>query len=269
MKLRELEAQERERQRQHELELARLQYGAERQDAVQTELHRAPKIPSFMEEKDKIDSYLGRFERYAENAKWQRNGWAIKLSALLSGSALDVYNRMSEEDAKDYDKLKDALLRHFNYTEKGYRQRFRECKPEAGETPEQFIERLMMYLQKWVELSGLPKDYNHLRDLIVKEQFVVACPKDLAVHLEEQESQTLPDLAKCADRYLVAHGKTLAPPKQQPKHQKPPKTENQNNSDNSRGMDTSNQKGCFYCKKPGHRIAQCLKRLKDGSSTAG
>ena len=65
-----------------------------------------PKLPAFVDEKDELDSYLLRFERYAENAKWEQVTWAIKLSALLSGSAMDVYTRMSNEDAKNYDKLK-------------------------------------------------------------------------------------------------------------------------------------------------------------------
>ena len=67
---------------------------------------KSPKLPSFIEEKDELDSYLLRFELYAENASWEKNTWAIKLSALLTGRAMDVYTRMSDTDAK----LKKALL---------------------------------------------------------------------------------------------------------------------------------------------------------------
>ena len=62
----------------------------------------------------------------------------FKLSALLTGRAMDVYTRMSDTDANDYDKLKKALLSRYNYTENGYRKRFREVKPETEETPYQF-----------------------------------------------------------------------------------------------------------------------------------
>ena len=62
--------------------------------------------------------------------------WAIKLSALLTGRAMDVYTRMSDADASDYDKLKKALLTRYNYTEDGYRKRFREATPETEETPD-------------------------------------------------------------------------------------------------------------------------------------
>ena len=35
---------------------------------------KSPKLPSFIDEKDKLDSYLLRFERYAENASWATHG---------------------------------------------------------------------------------------------------------------------------------------------------------------------------------------------------
>ena len=47
-------------------------------------------IAVFVDEKDKLDSYLLCFERYAKNAKWKKVMWIIKLSALLSGRAMDV-----------------------------------------------------------------------------------------------------------------------------------------------------------------------------------
>ena len=52
---------------------------------------KAPKLPSFVDGKDDREAYLQCFERFATTAKWDRMGWATKLSALLSGCALDVY----------------------------------------------------------------------------------------------------------------------------------------------------------------------------------
>ena len=91
---------------------------------------------------------------------------------------MDVYTRMSDADASDYDKLKKALLTRYNYTEDGYRKRFREATPETEETPDQFVIRLKNYLAKWLELSGSsPQNFDELVDLIVKEQFINACLK--------------------------------------------------------------------------------------------
>ena len=64
-----------------------------------------PKLPSFCDGKDNMDAYLKRFERFAKNAKWPAEEWATNLSTLLQGKALEVYSRLSTEDANDYDKL--------------------------------------------------------------------------------------------------------------------------------------------------------------------
>ena len=132
-----------------------------------------------MDGKDDLDAYLQTFERFAETAKWKKDGWASKLSALLSGRALEVYSRLSEEAAKDYDKVKIALMKRYDLTEDGYRRKFRASKPEVDESPEQFIVRLDRYLLRWLELSDTGQTFDGLKDLIVKEQFIDSCPKDL------------------------------------------------------------------------------------------
>ena len=48
---------------------------------------------------------------------------------------MGISSRMSGGDANDYDKLKKALLTRYNFTENGYRNRFRAVRPEPEETP--------------------------------------------------------------------------------------------------------------------------------------
>ena len=50
---------------------------------------------------------------------WSKGQWALYLSALLKGKALEVYSRLPVKDAHDYEILKDALLKRFNLTEEG------------------------------------------------------------------------------------------------------------------------------------------------------
>jgi len=63
---------------------------------------KVPKMPYFDEERDFMDSYLGRFEHFAESLKWRWEDWALYLSALLKGPAMDVYSMMPTEYANDY-----------------------------------------------------------------------------------------------------------------------------------------------------------------------
>ena len=199
--------------REHELELARLAAtNGDGRTAERDDRAKAPKLPAFVDGKDDLDAYLQRFERFADTAKWHRTGWASKLSALLSGRALEVYSRLSEEAARDYDKVKIALMKRYDLTEDGYRRKFRASKPEVDESPDQFIVRLDRYLLRWLELSDTERTFNGLKDLIVKEQFIDSCPKDLAIHLRERAPETLAQIAKIADQYLEAHGKHLFSP---------------------------------------------------------
>jgi hypothetical protein len=53
--------------------------------------------------KDEIDSDILRFERYVKAQSCIESEWALNLSALLKGKALDIYAFMPKEDALDQD----------------------------------------------------------------------------------------------------------------------------------------------------------------------
>ena len=93
-----------------ELELARIQEERRSTDQLASRRAKVPKLPTFIDEKDELDNYLLRFERFATSNNWDRSDWATCLSALLTGRALEVYSRLSEDHAVDYDQLKKALL---------------------------------------------------------------------------------------------------------------------------------------------------------------
>ena len=120
---------------------------------------KASVLSGFVDGKDNLDSYLFRLERYATVAGWERSGWATRLSPSLSGRALDIYSGLSDEQARDYDKLRKALLQRYDFTEQGYRERFRGAMPEGQESPSQFIVRISNYFDKWVELAGGEKNF--------------------------------------------------------------------------------------------------------------
>ena len=142
---------------------------------------RSPDLPRFVDGKDDLDSYPLCFERYAMVANWPQINWVTELSALLSGKALDFYSRVSQEDALDYECLKAALLQQYNYTEQGYCQRFREAKPEGAENPDQFIVRLRNYFTQWMKLSDVESSFEGVVKLMVKEQFINSCSKELSI----------------------------------------------------------------------------------------
>ena len=169
---------------QLEVQRATFKTELEKQKSEKLAHARDPKLPYFEESKDKMDSYLSRFEQYATANKWDKNVWAAYLSALLKDRALDVYDRLSTEDAADYDKLKDALLKNFDMTERGFRKKFRYSRPERSETFIQFSSRLCSYLNKWLTMAKVEKSFEAVCDFMARDQFLEACIRDLFVHLK-------------------------------------------------------------------------------------
>jgi len=111
---------------------------------------KGPKMPFFDKRSDDMDSFLHIFEVYADSQRWSKGQWAVYMSALLKGKALEVYSRLPVKHAHDYEILKDALLKRFNLTEEGFKQKFKSARAEVGEAPTQFIARLENYLMRWL-----------------------------------------------------------------------------------------------------------------------
>ena len=168
-----------------------------------------PKLPSFNERTDNMDSYLKRFERFATNAKWPKEEWATNLSSLLQGKALDVYSRLSTTDATNYDKLCDALLKRYQLTEEGFRQKFRSSRQETGETAGQFVVRLSNYLSRWMELGKVEETYGSLRDLILREQFLSVSNRSLVLFLKERKITSIDEMVELAEQYNEAHSVSI------------------------------------------------------------
>ena len=186
--------------RQHEDELERLEAQKALTQPRETIKAKAPD-PAFNEGKDEMDSYLLRFERYATAQKWEPDTWATGLSALLQGKALDIYALMTKEDALNYDKLKVALLKRYELTEEGVKRKYKKCRPENGETFQQFTTRMKSYFTRWIIMASIEKSYGGLQDLILREQLTFICNRDLELFLREREPKSLEQASKLADQY--------------------------------------------------------------------
>ncbi|GFN77832.1 hypothetical protein PoB_000433800, partial [Plakobranchus ocellatus] len=173
------------------------------------------------------------------------------------------------EQAKDYDKVKEALMKRYDLTEDGYRRKFRTCKPAEGESPDMFIVRILTYLDRWIELSKTDKSYEKLKDLIVRERFMDACPEDLATSLREKNLPTLERVAKEAELFLRARNRKLCdqPRKLFPSNARPrmdsvrplelEKRFNGGQRAEEAKTSVADQRSCFKCKKTGHIARYC------------
>ena len=211
----EADAFQREGDRRHEIELARLRV----EDNVLNRSGQAernigsmgsvPKLPSFDEKMDDLDAYLYRFEGYATMQGWPKERWASNLSALLKGNAVQVFHRMSLDDSGDYELLKIALLNRYRLTDSDFRNKFRQAKPQDGESFSQFGIRITGYLDRWIELSETSLSYEGIRDLLIREQTLGVGSAELRVFIEERTPGSFNEMCNIAEQYLKAHGKSF------------------------------------------------------------
>ena len=263
-----LQVQQRKNDQEYELQREKLRLEHEREtnktkEAEATSMAKAPELPVFRYNTDDIETYLERFERIANACKWDKSNWAIMLSSLLSGKALDVYGRLQISDATDYEKIKGALRKRYNLTEEGFRQKFRMSIPEESENPSEFATRIAIYLDKWIELADAT-DYDKLKALFIKEQFLNTCNLKLATYLKEQPFVGITEMCERSERYLQAHSEKLKNSNQR-KSEGTKTTEGSSNTNH--GLSNTDQipsnteqrrpKDCYNCGKVGHIRAEC------------
>eukprot|EP00745_Piridium_sociabile_P002381 TRINITY_DN1145_c0_g1_i6.p1 TRINITY_DN1145_c0_g1~~TRINITY_DN1145_c0_g1_i6.p1 ORF type:complete len:1434 (+),score=199.20 TRINITY_DN1145_c0_g1_i6:329-4630(+) len=174
-------------------------------------LRNVPKLPIFREDKDDMDAFLFRFEAHAEMCKWDRNVWSIHFAACLQGVPLSFYHSLCAGGPISYDDMKTHFLKKFLCSEEGFRERFRSSKPEVGESFILFLLRVRHYFDRWIDLSEVTKDFAGIVDLLLREQILQSCSKDLAVFLKERKFTEVNKLCESAELYREAHpGKSLA-----------------------------------------------------------
>ena len=87
-------------------------------------------------------------------------------------------------------------------TEEGFKRKYKKCKkcrPENGETFQQFTTRMKSYFTCWIDMASIEKSYEGLQDLILREPLTFICNRDL-----EREPKSLEEASKFADLYNEA-----------------------------------------------------------------
>ncbi|XP_070209818.1 uncharacterized protein [Littorina saxatilis] len=224
------------------------------------------RLPTFDDDKDELDDFLRRFERLASDQRWEEDTWASRLSTCLKGRALQLYNALDDDEARNYQALKKALLQRFNLTAEAYRRRLRNCKRLSGELSHQFVARLNLYLRRWVEMAEKNWTVDDLADLIVMKQLMSSLRPEVVTFVQEHQPKTTQEAAnwiRVHEDAQAISGKSSGP--------RPGKSGNSGSSGPKDGKDDQGHKGsssrsdilCFYCNKRGHVKKDCHKRQSD------
>lgn len=180
--------------------------------------------------------------------------YALRLEALVSGKADKVYSSFSPQIITDYDLLKKAVLKNFCKTPDGFRMNFKSSKIQPGETYQQFSIHLNHLFEQWMEASNVASSYNHLKEFMAYDQFVSCLSPDLHMFVKEWGTLSLEKGVQMLDDLASAHN---AYPKTSHSMTGNKKTQKQHIHLMPPGPVTSVR--CHNCSKEGHIHPSCPK----------
>ena len=138
----------------------------------------SPKLPSFIEKSDQVDSYIQIFQIYARASRWREEDRATSLNMGL------------------IDRQGTSCI----FSTRGLSQEIPSAQAKVEETLKQFIFREKIYLEMQIDLSTTEQTHEGLRDLIVKEQVLELYPRDLSTYLQARMPWDLDKMARIREK---------------------------------------------------------------------
>ena len=111
---------------------------------------------------------------------------------------------LSVSDRKNYQRVKEAVLRAYEQVPEFYRQRFRNWQKDDQQTYSEVARDLVGFFDRWCSSVSV-KTYEQLCELMVLEQFKNMVPERLAIFLNEHKVKTAREAAVLADEYNLTH----------------------------------------------------------------
>ena len=278
LKLRELEIMAAEKEKDRVMKIKLEQSKLEHFDASKY----VKFVPPFIE-KD-VDKYFLLFEKVAKDLNWPLDKYTILLQSALKGKASETYTALSPEQTSDYQFVKESILKAYQLIPEAYRQKFRNYKKENDKMHVEFGREKERLLDRWCDSEEIKKNYERLRQMFLLEEFKNCVHPAIKNYITEQKANTLSKAAEMADEYFLSHKHLLQKGSPQQTFQRTfhsnknrfEGSSSSNKTTDSKPTDTKStfQKSqwnssqdhrptCFYCRKKGHVISECITRQRD------
>ena len=217
MQQRRLEALEREKERQLEYEklkhenqklehakaMAERSNNASNSGTGEMNLSQNVKLLPKFNERDP-DIFFSLFENVAVECGWTDSERTLLLQSIFTGKAQEAFIALSETDRKKYTKVKEAVLRAFEWVPEAYRSRFRNWRKGEQQTHTELVRELSSFFNRWLAAENI-KTFEQLSELMVLEQFKNIVPERVATYISEQKPKTAAGAATLADEFALIH----------------------------------------------------------------
>nr|XP_054765775.1 uncharacterized protein LOC129272688 [Lytechinus pictus] len=160
-------------------------------------------VPIFDEEG--VDTYFVSFEKVAKRLNWPEEYWTLLLQSVFVGKAAKVYSSLSEMQSCDYATVKETILNAYELVPEAYRHTFRNMQRQSGQTYVEFAREQEMMFDKWYRSLKADKDFVHLREVVLLEEFKKSLPFGIKSHLDDHRVTEVSKAAIVADEFEVTH----------------------------------------------------------------
>uniref|UniRef100_A0A452H266 SCAN box domain-containing protein n=1 Tax=Gopherus agassizii TaxID=38772 RepID=A0A452H266_9SAUR len=159
-----------------------------------------PELPELTPEDD-IEVYLASFERVAEACHWPRREWVTRLLPSLTGKAQQAISSLDAREARDYGKVKAAILRGCNISTEMQRLHFRQFRYQEAKGPREVCSRLRELSHRWLKPEIRTKE--QIMELLILEQFLTILPEEIQSWVWVRHPETCAQAVSLAEDFQL------------------------------------------------------------------
>ncbi|XP_065444270.1 uncharacterized protein LOC135982270 [Chrysemys picta bellii] len=215
-----------------------------------------------------IEEFLSTFERLCNLYQIPEGQRMPVLLTRLTGKAREVFNDLGEQEALNYERFKDSVLRRFKVTPESYRVKFREFKMPKDCTFVECAHKLMGFVKKWVMGAKVHGSFEKLLDLITLEQFLDIVPDNVRAAVCDRDPESVLRAAEIADAHTQNRAREGCKTPGKTDHHSPQFKRREgfkNKPDSSKGVQGGpegrnshpQQVTCYRCGMLGHMRPDC------------
>jgi hypothetical protein len=203
--------------------------------------------------------FFKSFYLQASMFKWDANEQARVIPFFLKGKAERVFNAM-QADKDKIDKIEEAIIKGCTQSQEALLDAFYSRRPREYESVSQFAVALLELLSKAVPTLGNPEKL-----IFCRHQLNVHLPKYMRALIQYNSKQSWDDLLVALDQ-ASPHVEISCYNNQSSSGALNIKQEPLEFNATSASQSQNKFTGlCNYCKKPGHKLANCFKREQANS----
>ncbi|GFV55265.1 uncharacterized protein TNCV_5010131 [Trichonephila clavipes] len=125
--------------------------------------------------------YLTIFERQAKFLNIPEKTWTAYLNGSFPPDIAQLIAREDEDDAQNYQKVKEMLLKRFRVSGDRFRQYFSQQKKNPDSTWRYFYFELSSYFEGWIKELKITT-FDQLKSLIIADQIKRKTPTNIKEH---------------------------------------------------------------------------------------